>query len=131
MTISLQALDTMEYKVVGGAGLNFNVKAGQEITVELENVGKMKIELMGHNFVLLKKGESATEFGNEVIKKGGNLENGFIPAELADKVLVHTKLLGPGETDSVTFKLDEPGVYSYLCTFTGHAAKMNGRFNAK
>ena len=37
------------------------------------------------------------------------------------EVLAHTKLLGPGETDTVTFTAPfVPGRYLYLCSFPGH-----------
>ena len=37
------------------------------------------------------------------------------------EVLAHTKLLGPNETDTVTFNAPYvPGEYLYLCSFPGH-----------
>ena len=37
------------------------------------------------------------------------------------EVLAHTKLLGPGESDTVTFTAPYvPGEYLYLCSFPGH-----------
>jgi azurin len=43
-------------------------------------------------------------------------------------VLAKTKLLGPGDSDSVTFSAPAaPGNYTYLCTFPEHyAAGMKG-----
>ena len=39
----------------------------------------------------------------------------------AKEVLAHSKLLGPNETDTVTFTAPfVPGEYLYLCSFPGH-----------
>ena len=39
----------------------------------------------------------------------------------AKEVLAHSKLLGPGESDTVTFRAPfVPGQYLYLCSFPGH-----------
>ena len=53
-------------------------------------------------------------------------ENYLAPGQ-ADKVLRATKLLGPGETDTVTFTPKAAGTYDYVCTFPTHyAAGMRG-----
>ena len=47
------------------------------------------------------------------------------------RVLTHTRLIGGGDSASVTFPpgiLKQGGAYRYLCTFPGHAALMQGTF---
>ncbi|HRE82401.1 MAG TPA: plastocyanin/azurin family copper-binding protein, partial [Opitutaceae bacterium] len=43
-------------------------------------------------------------------------------------VVAHTKLLGPKQSDEITFKVpSEPGDYPYVCSFPAHAmAGMKG-----
>ncbi len=45
------------------------------------------------------------------------------------RILAHTKLIGGGESDSVTFdvsKIAAGGNYAYFCSFPGHWAMMKG-----
>jgi len=45
----------------------------------------------------------------------------FIGPDVKNKVLAHTKLLGPGESDTISFAAPrKPGVYTYICSFPGH-----------
>ena len=110
---------------------SFEVKAGTKVKVTLKNIGMIPKIAMGHNFVLLKKGETAFGFGPQVVVNGGTQANGFIPTKGKEKILVNTKMLGPGEEDSVIFTAPEPGDYEYLCTFPGHFALMRGKMTVK
>ena len=46
-------------------------------------------------------------------------------------VIAHTKLLGPGESDEITFKVPDAGVYDFICTFPGHFGTMRGKIVAE
>ena len=49
------------------------------------------------------------------------------PIPETDLIVRHTKLLKPGESETLEFTApEEAGDYPYLCTFVGHAAIMNG-----
>lgn len=86
---------------------------------------------MGHNLVILKKGISALSFGQRVLASGGNAANP-LPSSLLSDVLAHTKLLGPGESDTITFDVPtDTGEYDYVCTFPGHFAIMRGKMIVK
>jgi azurin len=52
----------------------------------------------------------------------------YIPAAQSDKIIAYTKLLGPGEEDTITFKVPaEAGEYTFICSFPAHAmAGMKG-----
>lgn len=101
------------------------VSAGQEITLTLRHIGKLEKKVMGHNFVLLKPGTDITAFSIAASDAG---ESGdWIPAGGND-VIVHTKMLGGGETTSITFMAPEAGTYDFICSFPGHSAMMRGKF---
>ena len=47
-----------------------------------------------------------------------------------ERVIAHTKMLGGGESDTVTFKteaLEVGGDYDFFCSYPGHAAVMKGK----
>ena len=47
-------------------------------------------------------------------------------------MIVATKLLQPGQNETITFKAPtEPGDYPFLCTFPGHATMMKGVLTVK
>ncbi|MFP6899430.1 MAG: plastocyanin/azurin family copper-binding protein [Opitutales bacterium] len=125
-TVAMTADDKMMYGTT-----SFEVKAGTKVKVTLKNIGMIPKIAMGHNFVLLKKGQTAFGFGPQVMVNGGTHDNGFIPAKDKEKILAYTKMLGPGEEDSVVFTAPEPGDYEYLCTFPGHFALMRGKMTVK
>ncbi|MEM7138655.1 MAG: azurin [Myxococcota bacterium] len=114
--------------LMGNDSMQFNtkeirVKAGQPVTVNLVHTGKLPVESMGHNFVLLKPGVKLPAFAEKALSASAT---GYIPE--GDEVIAHTKLVGGGESTSVTFDAPEPGTYQFLCTFPGHFGMMNGEF---
>ncbi len=122
--IEITANDTMQFNSKA-----FEVKAGEEVTMVFKNLGNLPKAAMGHNVVILKPGTSPTTFGMAAISAAANE---YIPTDDANKALViaHTKLLGPGEEDTITFTL-EPGEYPFFCSFPGHFGLMNGVITAK
>lgn len=116
--IVIKASENMTYDVN-----KFTVKAGEEITLTLVNVGTSSKEAMGHNLVILKQGVDASSFAFDA---SSAKESDYIPANAADNIVAHTKLLGPKENDQIKFTFDTPGTYTYICTFPGHAATMQG-----
>jgi len=86
---------------------------------------------MGHNLVVLKKGITAIAFGQKALGAGANATNA-LPDSLKGDVIASTKLLGPGETDTVVLTVPkEAGSYEYVCTFPGHFALMRGVMTVK
>lgn len=102
------------------------VKAGEQVTLTLKNTGVLSKEAMGHNWVLLKPGTDVAAFAMEAMS---NKQNEFIPAS-SSAVVAHTKLLGPSESDTITFTV-EKGEYEYICSFPGHYGIMRGRLIAE
>jgi azurin len=104
------------------------VPAGcKDVTVTLHHSGRQPRVAMGHNWVLVSAADYSAVAGAGL---NAGLANDYVPP--GDKrVLAHTRVIGGGESASVTFPaaLLRKGVdYRYLCTFPGHNALMHGVF---
>lgn len=104
-----------------------SVKAGEEVTLTLRHTGKIDKKIMGHNFVLLKQGTSIPEFAAKAAAAGNSKD--WIPD--GDQVITHTKMIGGGETTTVTFSAPAVGTYDFICSFPGHSGLMKGKFIVK
>ena len=125
-TVTITGNDTMQFDVK-----TFEVKAGSKVKIVLKNIGMVPKIAMGHNIVILRKGITAFAFGQKALGAGANATNA-LPDSLKDDVIASTKLLGPGETDSVVMTApSEAGTYEYVCTFPGHFALMRGVMTVK
>ena len=121
--IVLTANDRMQF-----SDTLFKVKAAQPVTVKLSNIGKMPKESMGHNFTVLANGADLPAYATKAIHASAN---DYQPADMKSSVIAHTKLVGPGETDEITFKLPNKGVFDFLCTFPNHYGSMRGKIVAE
>lgn len=128
-------LPEKKVEMTGNDQMKFDVTAieaqpGQKVTVTLKNVGTMPKVSMGHNFVLLTPDIDPAKFVDAGTPYMGK---DYIAPELADKVIAHTKLLGPGESDTVSFAAPrKAGAYTYICSFPGHyAIGMKGVLTVK
>jgi azurin len=118
-----------EVLITGNDMMKYNlkeirVKAGEPVTLTLKHVGKLDIKVMGHNWVLLKQGTDLVGFA---AKASAAVNNDYIP-EGSEDIIAHTKLLGGGQSDTITFDAPAPGTYQFLCSFPGHFAMMQGTF---
>ena len=98
--------------------------AGKPITLTFKHTGKMDKNTMGHDFVLLKKGTDPDAFAHEALDAK---DNDYIPKSQISNIIAHTKLIGGGESDTITFTVPEKGTYDYVCSFPGHSALMKGK----
>lgn len=121
-TIELTANDQMKFSQT-----EIRVKAGEEITITLKNVGTLAKEAMGHNFVVLALATNVDEFGQAAIN---SKQTDYIPESLKSAIIAHTKLLGPNESDTIKFTL-EKGTYDFICSFPGHYSSMRGKIIAE
>ena len=99
----------------------------KQITLTLHHAGKQPREAMGHDWALVKTADLAAVAQAGI---GAGLANNYL-APGDKRVLAHTRVIGGGESTSVTFSaslLSKGGAYSYLCTFPGHSALMHGKF---
>ena len=107
--------DFMKFSVT-----SFEVKPGQSVSVKLKNIGELPRQAVAHNWVLVAKEAFAPKFVEAGVP---HPERDYIAFEQEFYVLAKTKMLGPGESDSVTFTAPrDPGPYEYVCTFPEHYA---------
>lgn len=115
--------------ITGNDMMQFNkneirVKAGQKVKLTLRHIGKMDINVMGHNVVILKQGVVPAEFA---AKAATEKDNGYLPSGTED-VLAHTDLIGGGQVTTIEFDAPPVGTYDFICTFPAHFALMQGKF---
>ena len=96
----------------------------QQFTIRFKHAGSMPKASMGHNVVVAKTSDL-----NGVIKDGmkAGPAAGYVKAG-DERVLAKTKLLGGGESDSLTLDVAaiKAAPYSFVCTFPGHTGSMRG-----
>jgi len=114
--VTIQADDKMRYDVTA-----FDASPGQKVSVTIKNVGTTPKFSMGHNFVLLDRTINTGNVQSTFLDKASTeASHDYVPTG-AKEVLAHSKLLGPGESETVTFNAPYiPGDYLYLCSFPGH-----------
>jgi azurin len=98
-----------------------------QVEVTLHHSGKLPAQAMGHNWVLAKTADVAGVASDGV-------GAGFAKDHIKDgdaRVIAHTKIVGGGQTTTVTFptsKLKAGESYTYFCSFPGHSSIMKGAF---
>jgi azurin len=113
--VTIQVDDKMRFDLT-----TFDVKPGQSVSVTLHNVGTTPKFSMGHNFVLLEQNMNTLNVSRFLDVASMEAAHDYVPPSSKD-VIAHTKLLGPGESDTVTFNAPvETGEYLYVCSFPGH-----------
>ena len=110
--------------IEGNDAMQYNLK---EMT--LNHTGKLPVTAMGHNWVLASTADYQTV---ATAGMSAGAENGYLPKD-DPRVLAHTKLIGGGESSSVTFKTDGLAGkdLTFFCSFPGHWAVMQGSFSIK
>ncbi|NND62382.1 MAG: azurin [Flavobacteriaceae bacterium] len=120
VTIGISGNDLMKFDTA-----EIKVKEGQEVTINLRHVGKLDLKVMGHNFVILKQGIDIPTFALAAANAGEPAD--WIPDNGKD-VIVHTKMIGGGQSTSITFDAPPVGTYDFVCSFPGHSGMMKGKF---
>ena len=120
-------------EIGGGDNMQFDKKEiavgadCTEIEVTLKHTGKLPAQAMGHNWVLAKSSDVSGIASDGV-------GAGFAKDHIKDgdaRVIAHTKIVGGGQTTTVTFptsKLKAGESYTYFCSFPGHSSIMKGAF---
>lgn len=118
---TVEANDAMQFNVS-----NINVpKTCKTFTVTLKHTGKLPRSVMGHDWVLTTAADEAA-----VVTDGAKagLDNDYVkPGD--PRVIAHTKVIGGGETTSVSFRpsaLKAGKDYVFFCSFPGHSTVMHG-----
>lgn len=98
-----------------------------QVELTLHHSGKLPAQAMGHNWVLAKSADVSGIASDGV-------GAGFAKDHIKDgdaRVIAHTKIVGGGQSTSVTFptsKLKAGESYTYFCSFPGHSSIMKGAF---
>jgi azurin len=112
-----------EIEITAGDAMKYSpdmieAKPGEDIKVILTNNGTQPLEVMGHDWVLLKAGTDVAAFDSAALMAK---DTGYIPAALKDEMIAHIDLLGPRKSGEVEFNAPTvPGDYVFLCTFPAH-----------
>ncbi|MGZ3837338.1 MAG: plastocyanin/azurin family copper-binding protein [Flavisolibacter sp.] len=117
--VSLTADDQKKFSTI-----EINVKAGEKVTLTLKNIGTMPKAAMAHNFILLKDGTDLNAFAKEALNAPDHIPPGN------PNIIAHTRLLGPGESDTIEFTVPA-GSYTYICSFPTHYLTMTGILTAQ
>ena len=100
---------------------DLTVSPRQSLHVIVKNAASKNSGLQ-HNWVLIKPGRGE-QVAADSIKAG--VDKGWLAP--SDDVLAHTRLLNPGEEETLSLKApSEKGDYPYICSFPGHSTTMKG-----
>lgn len=117
----IEGTDAMQYDVG-----SITVPAScTEFKITLKHSGQMPAAAMGHNVVIARAADMQAVNADGM---GAGAAADYVkPGDT--RVIAHTKLIGAGETTSVSFavsKIQGDGPYEFFCSFPGHAAVMKG-----
>jgi azurin len=121
--MSIESNDVMQYNVH-----EMIVPAGcTEVEVSLRHSGQLAAKVMGHDWVLARESDMSA-----IVNAGmaAGFKHGYLP-ENDKRIIAATKVVGGGETTTVTFNtslLQEGTRYVFFCTSPGHSSVMHGTF---
>lgn len=98
-----------------------------QVTLVLKHVGTRSSTAMGHNWVLTRTADYRPV---AIAGARASRDANYLPANDA-RVLAATRIIGGGETTSITFAtstLVRGGDYTFFCSFPGHWSSMKGVF---
>ena len=122
-----------EFDIEVGDSLVFSISemavesSCETVTVNLTHTGQLPAAAMGHNWVL------TTDADFQPVATAGisaGPEANYLPTD-DERILASTKLIGGGESTSVSFSiadLDASESYTFFCSFPGHWTAMKGAF---
>lgn len=122
----IQGTDAMQYNVG-----SITVPAScTDFKITLVHAGTMPVAAMGHD-VVISKAADMKAIATAGISAG--LDNDYVkPGD--PNVIAHTKMIGGGETTSVSFpvsKIQGDGPYEFFCSFPGHDTVMRGSISVE
>ena len=117
----IEANDAMQFNVSSIAVPS----SCSDFKITLKHTGKMPVTAMGHDVVIAKQADMA---GVDADAMKAGAAAGYVKAD-DSRVIAHTKLIGGGETTSVSFpvsKIKDGGPFVFFCSFPGHSTLMQG-----
>ncbi|MEO5629728.1 MAG: azurin [Thermomonas sp.] len=122
----IEGSDAMQYNVG-----SITVPAScTEFKITFKHAGQMPVAAMGHNVVITKAADMQAVAADGI---GAGINADYIKPGDA-RVIAHTKLVGGGETTSVSFpisKIQGAGPYEFFCSFPGHSTIMKGTISVQ
>jgi putative heme-binding domain-containing protein len=121
LDVRVIAIGTVSHRMIYDKEL-IAVQAGKPVEFRFSNT-----DAMPHNFAIVQPGslQEVGELAEATGRDADAMERHYIPK--SDKVMLGSKLLQPGENQSLSFDVPtEPGVYPYVCTYPGHWRRMYG-----
>lgn len=122
----VEASDAMQYNVgsitVPASCTNFKIT--------LKHTGNLPVASMGHDLVITRQSDMQAV---DQESAAAGLKNDYIKAN-DPRIIAHTKLIGGGQTTSVSFpvsKIKTGGPYVFFCSFPGHSATMHGTISVQ
>jgi azurin len=119
---------TVKFDLTAGDDVAFNTQtlsaqAGSKITITFANKSSDK----QFNWVLAQPGKMlrVVTDGQSEGEASGYVKQGD------QNVIAFTKLLKPGESDTITFDAPAVGDYPFFCTFPGFYTRLNGTLTVK
>lgn len=117
----IEGSDAMQYNIG-----SITVPAScTEFKITLKHPGQMPMAAMGHNVVITTAADMKAVAADGI---GAGINADYVKPGDA-RVIAHTKLIGAGETTSVSFpvsKIQGNSPYAFFCSFPGHDAIMKG-----
>jgi azurin len=101
-----------------------------DFKITLKHTGKLPVAAMGHDVVITKTSDMEAV---DAAGRAAGQDNGYVKAD-DPRIIAHTKLIGGGETTSVSFpvsKIKDGGPYTFFCSFPGHSALMKGSISVQ
>jgi|LakMenE18May11ns_1017448.scaffolds.fasta_scaffold9899391_3 azurin len=133
--ISNASAQDAKIEITGNDQMQYNIKAfevteGQKVVLSFKHIGQLPAIAMGHNVVILKSGTAVPAFAT---KCAPAKDTEYIPQDEESKkqIVAHTKMLGGGESEEITFTAPAAGDYPFICSFPGHFAIMQGVMTVK
>ncbi|WP_248745281.1 azurin [Pseudomonas sp. MWU12-2037] len=128
--VDVDSTDQMSFKLPNDAKEISIDKSCKNFTVNLSHAGSLPKNVMGHNWVLSKASDMA---GIAADGMGAGIDKNYLK-DGDTRIIAHTKIIGAGEKDSVTFdvsKLIAGEDYEFFCSFPGHNSIMKGKLAVK
>ena len=131
LTVSYAFAEECKTEISGSDMMKFDtseIKIDQKcekFVVTLRHAGKLPVNAMGHNIVILESNNLQKVISK--INMSHGIESGFMPD--MDEVLFKSKMIGGGQ--ETTLELDtnvftSGKEYIFICSFPGHFALMKG-----
>jgi len=107
-----------------GVALSYDVteiraKAGERLSLLYANESEMV-----HNLVIVRSESDIEPVGIAALAAHATE---WVPSSERARILAASPLAQPGQTVTLDFTAPSPGVYPYICTFSGHFTVMQGR----